>query len=82
MHKRNKQMHEKAHRPAPSSQSEVITMLIGLTKHEDKEHGKILKHEVLEFQYLLSNVMFSQHWQIFHEKIGTAVKVCVITWKG
>ena len=54
-------MHEKAHRPAPSSQSEVITMLIGLTKHEDKEHGKILKHEVLEFQYLLSNVMFSQH---------------------
>ena len=25
--------------------SEVITMLNGMTKHEDKEHGKTLKHE-------------------------------------
>ena len=31
-----------AHRPAPSSQSEVITMLKGMTKHE---HRKTLKHE-------------------------------------
>ena len=27
-------------RPAPSSPSEVITMLKGMTKHEDKEHEK------------------------------------------
>ena len=31
--------------PAPSSPSELITMLKGMTKHEDKEHGKTLKHE-------------------------------------
>ena len=35
-----------AHRPAPSFPSEVITMLKRMTKHEDKEHGKTLKHEV------------------------------------
>ena len=35
----------KSHRPAPSSPSEVITMLTGTTKHDDKEHGKTLKHE-------------------------------------
>ena len=34
-----------AHRPALSSQSEVITILKGITKHEDKEHGNTLKHE-------------------------------------
>ena len=34
-----------AHRPAPSSPIEVITMLNGMTKHDDKEHGKTLKHE-------------------------------------
>ena len=34
-----------AHRPAPSSQSEVITMLKGMTKHEDKEQGRSLKHD-------------------------------------
>ena len=28
-----------AHRPAPSSASEVITMLKRKKKHEDKEHG-------------------------------------------
>ena len=33
------------HRPAPSSPSEVITMLKGMKKHEDKEHGKTLKYE-------------------------------------
>ena len=31
--------------PALSFPSEVITMLKGMTKHEDKEHGKTLKHE-------------------------------------
>ena len=36
---------QQAHRPAPSSTSEVITMLKGMTKHEDKEHRKTLKHE-------------------------------------
>ena len=36
-----------AHRPAPSSPSEVITMLKVMTKHENKEHGKTLKHEAL-----------------------------------
>ena len=35
-----------AHRPAPSNPSEVITMLKGMTKHDDKEKGKTLKHEV------------------------------------
>ena len=34
-----------AHRPASSSPSEVITMLKGMAKHEDKEHGKTLKYE-------------------------------------
>ena len=34
-----------AHRPALSSPSELITMLKGKKKHEDKEHGKTLKHE-------------------------------------
>ena len=34
-----------AHRPAPSYPNEVIKMLKGMTKHEDKEHGKTLKHE-------------------------------------
>ena len=37
-------MHEK-HVPASTSPSEVITMLKGMTKHEDKEHGKTSKHE-------------------------------------
>ena len=41
----NKQTNAReAHRQTPSSPSEVITMLKGLTKHEDKEHGKT-KHE-------------------------------------
>ena len=45
---RTKQTNEReAHRPAPSSQSEVITMLKGKKKHLDKEHGKTLKHEAL-----------------------------------
>ena len=34
-----------AHRPAPSSPSELTTMLKGMTKQEDKEHGKTPKHE-------------------------------------
>ena len=33
-----------AHRPKPSSPSEVITMLKGMMKHEEEEHGKTLKH--------------------------------------
>ena len=34
----NKQTNaQEAHRPAPSSPSEVITMLKGLKKYEDKE---------------------------------------------
>ena len=42
----NKQTNAReAHRPAPSSTSEVITMLKRTTKHEDKEHGKTPKHE-------------------------------------
>ena len=45
-HVQNKQTNAReAHRPAPSSPSEVITMLKGMTKHENKEHGKTLKHE-------------------------------------
>ena len=45
-HVQNKQTNAReAHRPAPSSQSEVITMLKGMTKHEDKEHGKTLKQK-------------------------------------
>ena len=34
-----------AHRPAPSSPNEVITMLKGMTKDQDKEHEKTLHHE-------------------------------------
>ena len=34
-----------AHKPAPSSPSEVIKVLKGMTIHEDKEHGKSLKRE-------------------------------------
>ena len=42
----NKQTHAReTHRQAPSSPSEVITMLKGLKKHEDKEQGKT-KNEV------------------------------------
>ena len=41
----NKQTNAReAHRPAPSSPSEVNTMLKGLKRHEDKEQGKT-KHE-------------------------------------
>ena len=41
----NKQTHAReAHRPAPSSPSEVMTMLKGVKKHEDQEQGKA-KHE-------------------------------------
>ena len=36
-----------AHRPAPFSPCEVTTMLQGMTKHEDKDHGKTLKHVAL-----------------------------------
>ena len=47
-YKTNKQTNAReAHRQAPSSPSEVITMLKGMTKHEDKEHGKTLKDEVM-----------------------------------
>ena len=41
----NKINAREAHRPAPSSTSEVITILKWMKKHEDREHGKILKHE-------------------------------------
>ena len=42
----NKQTNAReAHRPAPSSLSEVITMLKVMTKQEDKEHGKILNRK-------------------------------------
>ena len=42
----NKQTNaQEAHRPALSFQSEVITMLQEMKKHEDKEHGKTFKHE-------------------------------------
>ena len=42
----NKQINARdAHKSAPSSPSEVITMLKGMKKHEDKEQGKTLKHE-------------------------------------
>ena len=34
-----------AHRPATASQSEVITMVKRTKEHEDKEHGKTIKHE-------------------------------------
>ena len=45
-HVQNKQTHARdAHRSAPSSPSEVITMLKRMKKHEDKEHRKTLKHE-------------------------------------
>ena len=43
MYKTNKQMHEK--HTAPSSPSEMITMLKGMKKHEDKQHWMTLKHE-------------------------------------
>ena len=44
--KQNKQTNAREeHRPAPSSSSEVITMLKGVKKHEDKVHGKTLKIE-------------------------------------
>ena len=36
---------QEAHRPALSSPSEVITMLKGMKKHKQKEHGETLKHE-------------------------------------
>ena len=40
-HVQNKQTNAReAHRLAPSSPSEVITMLKGINKREDKEHGK------------------------------------------
>ena len=38
-------MHSVGHRPAPSSPSEMITMLNGGKQDKDKEHGKTLKHE-------------------------------------
>ena len=42
----NKQTNaQETHRPAPCFPSEVTTMLKGMKKHEDKEHGKTLKHE-------------------------------------
>ena len=42
----NKQTNAReAHRPAPSSPSEVITILKRMKKHEDKDHGNTLKHE-------------------------------------
>ena len=45
-HVQNKQTNARAaHRPAPSSPNEVITMRKGMTKHQDKEHGKTLKDE-------------------------------------
>ena len=46
----NKQTNAReAQRPAPSSPSELITILKGMKKHEDKEHGKTLKHEAPRF---------------------------------
>ena len=46
MYNWNKQTNAReAHRPAPSSPSEVITVLKEMKKHEDKRHGKTLKHE-------------------------------------
>ena len=47
LHVQNKQTNAReAHRPAPSSPSEVITMLNRMKKHEAKaSHGKTLKHE-------------------------------------
>ena len=44
-YKANKQMHKKHTDQLPLPQSEVITMLKGMKKHENKEHGKTLKHE-------------------------------------
>ena len=45
-HVQNKQTNAReAHRTALSSPNEVITMLKWIKKHEDKEHGKALKHE-------------------------------------
>ena len=56
-----------AHRPAPSSPSELITMLKGM-KHEDKEHRKTLQHEALR----------SLNNQATHNKnnTGTTALVC------
>ena len=45
-YKRNKTNAREAHKPAPSSPSEVITMLKGITKHEDKEHGENVYRKV------------------------------------
>ena len=45
-HVQNNQTNEReAHRPAPSSTSQVITMLKGIKKYGNKDHGKTLKHE-------------------------------------
>ena len=45
-HVQNKQTNAReAHRLAPSTPSEVITMLKRTKKHKDKEHGNTLKHE-------------------------------------
>ena len=42
--KTNKQTNARgAHRPAPSSPSEVLTMLKEMKKHDDKEQGKTMK---------------------------------------
>ena len=44
---KNKQTNaRKAHRPAPSSPSEVITMLKGIKTHVEKKQGNTIKHEV------------------------------------
>ena len=46
LHVQNKQTDAReAQRPAPSSPSEVIKVLKGMMKHENKEHGKTPKHE-------------------------------------
>ena len=49
----NKTNAREAHWPSPSSPSEVIAMLEGMTKHEDKEHGKTLKHDNHNLAYPL-----------------------------
>ena len=38
-------MHEQHTDQLPFPPREVITMLKGMKKHENKEHGKTLKHE-------------------------------------
>ena len=46
LHVQSKQTNAReAQRPAPSSPSEVITMLKGMKNRGDKEHEKTLKHE-------------------------------------